>query len=174
MVFEKHSTSTDNERGIAAGWMPGRLSKQGKAQARDLGWRRQQDGIAAVFSSDLCRAVETATIAFAGSGIPVLHDWRLRECDYGLLNGTAAANLWPSSKDYLDQPYPGGESWRQATARVARFVTDLPSRWTGQRVLVIGHRATHYALEHVLGDTPLDELVGSDVVWQPGWEYLLD
>ncbi len=30
--------------------------------------------------------------------------------------------------------------------RVDRFVTDLPMRWTGQRVLVIGHAATHWAV----------------------------
>jgi 2,3-bisphosphoglycerate-dependent phosphoglycerate mutase len=29
-----------------------------------------------VFSSDLRRAVETVSIAFDGSGIPVLYDWR--------------------------------------------------------------------------------------------------
>jgi alpha-ribazole phosphatase/probable phosphoglycerate mutase len=41
--------------------------------------------------SDLKRAIETVEVAFAGSGIPVLIDWRLRECDYGQLNGAAGA-----------------------------------------------------------------------------------
>lgn len=173
VVFEKHSTSTDNEQGIASGWLPGRLSEQGRAQASELGSRRRDDGIAAVFCSDLGRAVETATIAFAGSGIPVLYDWRLRECDYGVLNGTSATKLWPSNMDHLDQAYPGGESWQQAIVRVAGFISDLPSRWNDRRVLVIGHRATHYALEHVLGHTPLDEVVGAEPLWQPGWEYRL-
>jgi 2,3-bisphosphoglycerate-dependent phosphoglycerate mutase len=142
VVFEKHSTSTDNEQGIATGWLPGRLSERGKAQARELGRRRRDDGIAAVFSSDLARAVETTTIAFAGSDLPLLYDWRLRECDHGLLNGTPAAELRSSSMDYLDQAYPGGESWRQATSRVARFFGDLPSRWSGRRILVVcGKRA---------------------------------
>jgi broad specificity phosphatase PhoE len=40
-------------------------------------------GIAVVFTSDLGRAVETADIAFGGTGIPVRRDARLRECDYG-------------------------------------------------------------------------------------------
>jgi 2,3-bisphosphoglycerate-dependent phosphoglycerate mutase len=29
IVFETHSISTDNERGIATGWLPGRLSEAG-------------------------------------------------------------------------------------------------------------------------------------------------
>ena len=46
-----------------------------------------------MFCSDPARAVETATIAFGGTGIPVLLDWRLRECDFGSRNGMPAAEM---------------------------------------------------------------------------------
>ena len=66
------------------GLEPGRaLRRPGREQARQLGDRRRDDGIAVVFTSDLRRAVETAEIAFAGSPLPVVHDRRLRECNYG-------------------------------------------------------------------------------------------
>jgi 2,3-bisphosphoglycerate-dependent phosphoglycerate mutase len=173
VVFETHSITEDNEQGRAMGWMPGRLSPQGRKLARELGQRRRADGIAAVFSSDLLRAAETASLAFEDSAVPVLLDWRLRECDYGQRNGMPAAELHASQREHLDRPYPGGESWRQAVARVARFLDDLPSRWDGQRVLVIGHVATRWALDHVLGGMPLEDLAAADFGWQPGWEYLL-
>ena len=48
-----------------------------------LGARRRHDGIDAVFTSDLWRAIETTMIAFADTPLPILYDWRLRECDYG-------------------------------------------------------------------------------------------
>jgi RimJ/RimL family protein N-acetyltransferase len=67
----------DNEEGRATGWWPGRLTDQGRTLAARLGERRRDDGIAAVFSSDLTRAAETASVAFGASGIPVLLD-RLR------------------------------------------------------------------------------------------------
>jgi 2,3-bisphosphoglycerate-dependent phosphoglycerate mutase len=67
VVFETHATTEDNEAGRATGWLPGRLSGQGREQAADLGQRRADDGIAAVFCSDLRRAVETAEIAFGSS-----------------------------------------------------------------------------------------------------------
>jgi alpha-ribazole phosphatase/probable phosphoglycerate mutase len=126
-----------------------------------------------VFSSDLRRAAETASLAFEGSALPVLLDWRLRECDYGQRNGMPAAELHASRRDHLDHPYPGGESWRQAVARAARLLDDLPSRWDGRRVLIIGHVATRWALDHVLGGVPLEELAVADFAWQPGWEYRL-
>ncbi len=40
IVFETHSTTEDNERGIATGWLPGRLSAAGRAQAAELARRR--------------------------------------------------------------------------------------------------------------------------------------
>ena len=117
LVFETHSTTVDNEQGHAIGWLPGQLSERGRAQAQQLGRRRLDDGITAVFSSDLARAAQTASAAFGTSAIPVLYDWRLRECDYGQRNGMPVAELHAGRREHLDHPYPGGESWRQAVAR---------------------------------------------------------
>jgi broad specificity phosphatase PhoE len=174
VVFETHSISEDNERGVASGWSHSRLSARGRELAGELGRRRRDDGLDAVFSSDLRRAAETAEVAFGAAGpIPVLLDWRLRECDYGDRNSGSAAQHGRDRDRFLDQPYPGGESWRQATARVGGFLGDLGSRWQGGRVLIIGHVATRWALDHYLGGVPLETLAGSDFAWQEGWEYTL-
>jgi 2,3-bisphosphoglycerate-dependent phosphoglycerate mutase len=174
IVFETHSVTEDNEAGRATGWLPGRLSERGRGLARELGRRRAGDGIAAVLCSDLRRAVETAEIAFGGSAVPVLLDWRLRECDYGALNGMPAADMHAGRRDHLDVPYPGGETWRQAVTRAGRFLADLPLRWEGQRVVVIGHVATRWALDHVLRGVPVEDLMAEDFAWRPGWSYTLD
>jgi broad specificity phosphatase PhoE len=174
IVFETHALSEDNERGVATGWLPGRLSERGRANAADMGRRRCDDGIAAVFSSDLRRAAETAEIAFGDTDIPVLYDWRLRESDFGTLNGSPAAEVKRDSLDYCDRPYPGGESHAEAIARVARCLADLPTRWAGRRVMLIGHLATYRALEHVTTGRPVPELVAATFEWQAdGWEYRL-
>jgi 2,3-bisphosphoglycerate-dependent phosphoglycerate mutase len=52
IVYETHSTTEDNEMGIATGWLPGRLSDAGRANAAMLGQRRHDDGLAAIFVSD--------------------------------------------------------------------------------------------------------------------------
>jgi 2,3-bisphosphoglycerate-dependent phosphoglycerate mutase len=127
--------------------------------------------LAAVFSSDLARATETAAIAFGGTTIPVLLDWRLRECSYGLLNGSSAAEMRARRCDYVDKPYPDGESWRQAATRLQSFLSDLLARWPGQRVLVIGHIATRWGFDHLLLGMPLEQLARRQFDWQPGWEY---
>jgi 2,3-bisphosphoglycerate-dependent phosphoglycerate mutase len=172
IVFETHSTSEDNEARIATGWLPGRLSAAGREQARELGKRRRDDGLAVVFTSDLRRAVETAEIAFDGCGIPIVQDARLRECNYGEQNGTRAP-VGDDRSERVDLPYPGGESWRQAVARVAGFYEELPRRRAGQRVLVIGHAATRWALDVLVKGRTVEEVVAEEYVWQPGWEYVL-
>jgi 2,3-bisphosphoglycerate-dependent phosphoglycerate mutase len=126
LVYETHSTTVDNEEGRATGWRPAQLSERGREQARRLGERRAGDGISAVFSSDLARAAETAAVAFGRSAVPVLHDWRLRECDYGHRNGMPVSELHAGRREHLNWPYPGGESWREAAGRVGRFLADLP------------------------------------------------
>jgi 2,3-bisphosphoglycerate-dependent phosphoglycerate mutase len=172
IVFEKHSTTVDNEAGIATGWADGELSERGRQQAKELGERRADDGLTAVFTSDLGRAVETAAIAFGGSGIPVLEDWRLRECDYGELNRMLASRLEAERSLRIDEPFPGGESYRQVVERVRAFLDDRLRHHDGARILVIGHSATRWALDHLLTGVPLEEVVGP-FEWQQGWEYVL-
>jgi len=173
IVYETHAITEDNETGVATGWLPGRLSAAGRETAVRLGERRREDGLAAVFVSDLDRAVETVEIALGGSGIPVLKDWRLRECDYGSLNGAERSVVHDTRQAYLDQAYPGGESWAQAVARMGRFLADLPLRWSGARVLVVGHLATRFGLDHFLGGRDLVDLLREEFEWQEGWEYVL-
>jgi 2,3-bisphosphoglycerate-dependent phosphoglycerate mutase len=174
IVFETHALTEDNENGIATGWLPGRLSARGRGNAAAMGKRRRQDGIVAVFSSDLRRSVETVEIAFAQTDIPVYFDWRLRECDFGTLNGSPGAQLKAARTQYIDRPYPGGESHRQAVRRVAGMLADLPSRWDQQRVMLIGHLATHRALEHVIHGTTVQDVVAAEFTWRAkGWEYRL-
>jgi broad specificity phosphatase PhoE len=173
IVFETHSISIDNERGIATGWLPGSLSEEGRRLAAKLGERRRGERLAAVFASDLRRAVETAELAFAGTGIPIHWDSRLRECDYGTLNGAAAALVAAERPRRIDEPFPGGESYRVAAERVRSFLDDLGRSHDGERVLVIGHSATRWALEHLLEGIPLEALVDAPFTWQEGWPYLL-
>jgi broad specificity phosphatase PhoE len=170
VVFETHSLTEDNESGLATGWKPGRLSAEGREQARLLGERRRDDGIAAIFTSDLERALETVSLAFGNTEIPVFHDWRLRECDYGDLNGTEAALVEPAQ--YIATPYPGGESCTEAIDRVLSFVPDL-YRWRGRRVLVVGHAATGRALYRYATGKTVEEVMSEPFTWQPGWEYMI-
>jgi alpha-ribazole phosphatase/probable phosphoglycerate mutase len=171
IIYETHSISVDNERGIATGWLPGELSESGRALARELGMRRQDDDIAAIFVSDLRRALETAEIAFAGKGIPIFQDARLRECNYGTLNGAPVTQLAAERSRHIDQPFPGGQSYYDVVEQMRAFLRDLIAGWDGKRVLVIAHSANKWALDHLVKGIPLEDLVDAPFNWQEGWLY---
>jgi alpha-ribazole phosphatase/probable phosphoglycerate mutase len=172
LVYETHSISVDNERGLATGSFPGELSAEGRRLASALGERRRCDGIACVFTSDLRRAVETADIAFEGCDVEIRQDARLRECNYGDLSEAPVGDLDPRRR-FVDRPYPGGESYRDCVEKMRSFVDDVAREFNGRRVLVIAHSAQHWALRHLLEGLPLDELVDAPFEWQEGWEYAI-
>jgi broad specificity phosphatase PhoE len=175
LVYETHSLSTDNEAGIATGWLPGTLSERGRAFAEELGRRRRRDRIAAVHVSDLARAVETAQIAFAGAELPIHHDARLRECNYGDLNGMLGARLGAERVLHVDERWPNGESYRDVVDRMRHLLDDLVAVASdGSRLLLIGHSANKWALDHLILGRPLEELVAEGLAWKEGWEYAID
>lgn len=171
LIYETHSTTVDNERGIATGWLDGELSESGREQARLLGERRRDADV--VYASDLGRAVETAEIAFGGTGIPVHLDPRLRECDYGELNGRPGAEIEARRSSHIDEPFPGGQSYRQVVDATRALLEDLAARHDGRRVVLIGHSANRWALQHLLEGAPLEDLVAAPFEWQEGWTFRL-
>ena len=169
LIYETHSITVDNERGIATGWLPGDLSDEGRRLARELGPRRRDVDV--VFSSDLRRAVQT--VELAGLSAPHLQDWRLRECNYGQLNGAPVAALEPRAAR-VKTPYPGGQSYLDVLELTRAFLEDVKRWYDGQVVLVVAHSANRWSFEHLLGSrAPFEELITSPFNWQPGWEYVI-
>ena len=148
------------------------LSTHGREQARRLGERRRNVDIA--YSSDLARAVETARLAFGETDVPVVFDSRLRECNYGRLNGHPREEIDAERLSRLDVPFPGGESYRDVVDRTRSFLADIAAEHDGQRVVAIGHAANRWALQHLLEGHELEELVAAPFVWQEGWTFTLE
>jgi broad specificity phosphatase PhoE len=170
VILETHATSWDNEAGLASGWHDVDLSPAGERQAAELGMRHAGTDIALILCSDLRRSWRTAEIAF-GDRLTIVRDPRLRECDYGDLTRAPTPSVDARRLACISAPFPNGESYEQAIARVASALADLRRPAARSPVLVIGHRATFYALEHVLRGRPLEEVIAAPWRWQPGWVY---
>lgn len=173
IIFEAHSTSVDNETHLASGWFDVPLSELGERQSIEFGQRYKEDDFAAIFCSDLQRSCKTAEIAFANRSFPVIKDARLRECNYGDLT-RRGMNL--AKEKHITEPFPNGESYEQTSERVKSFLADLlkEKEYEGKKVMIIGHRATQYGLEHWIKRVPLSEVVTAPWKWQPGWIYQLE
>jgi broad specificity phosphatase PhoE len=171
IFFESHSSSKDNELGIASGILDSPLSERGILQAQDLGRRYQDKPLMAVYCSDLIRSYETARIAFKDTGRPIIVDPRLREWNYGRWNGSPAEDVEKKKKLHIRKPFEGGESLLGVLERTNAFLNSILERHYALPILIIGHRATYYALEHRVKKRILLELVTSPWSWEPGRTY---
>jgi len=172
IIFEAHSTTTDNEAGLASGHNDVELSPLGIQQSKELGQRRSNATIDAIFCSDLQRSYKTAELAF-GNKFPIIIDARLRECDYGELTQKPKELVDSEKANRIHMPFPGGESYEQTAARMKRYLEDLLARYDGKTVMIIGHRATQYGLDHWINGIAIQDTVSAPWKWQPGWEYHL-
>ncbi len=173
VVFESHATTLDNEQNIASGHSDVDLSTAGVEQAKQLGERRKGEVFDAIFTSDLQRAYKTAKLAF-GDKFPIYQDSRLRECNYGDFEHRPSPEIEAERFNRISVPFPNGESLQQRTDYMKSFLEELQRGYQGKRVLVIGHRATQYGLEHWITGKSLEELTQTPWHWQPGWTYTLE
>ncbi len=120
----------------------GRKQASGLRQLTDHRWT-------AVWSSDLKRAVDTACLA----GFDAATDERLREIDFGVLEGKSFEDLdlvtQAAIASFDDFAPPGGESVTALRARLADFIADLPP---GDH-LVFTHGGVIRALMREIGAT---------------------
>jgi broad specificity phosphatase PhoE len=112
-------------------------------------------------------------IAFDASPISIVVDSRLRECNYGALNGMPRSRLEAERVAHVDHPWPDGESYGGVVERMRTLLVELLARHDGRRVLLVAHAANRFALDHLLLGRDLVEVLESPFSWQPGWEYLV-
>lgn len=131
------------------------LSELGVRQAQALGARLAGETFDTLYCSDLKRAVQTAELVFPGRA-PVF-DTRLREIARGELEGLLGAELVGEQRDVyaamqrdlLNVRPPGGENYRDLTARAAPWLESLPK---SGKVVAVTHGGVIYALlHHIVG-----------------------
>jgi broad specificity phosphatase PhoE len=171
IIFEAHGTTFDNEAHLSSGHFDVELSPLGERQAKELGERYREVAIDAVFCSDLQRSFRTAEIAFADSNIEIIRDSRLRECDYGEMTRKSSDLVDKEKVDRISTPFPAGESYEQAIGRISAWLFEVAEEYADKTIMVIGHRATQYGLEHLVNGVSISDAVVAPWRWQPGWRY---
>ena len=105
--------------------------------------------------------------------MPVRQDARLRECDYGELNGCRVSDLERVRPLHLDEPFPGGQGYAQVVDRTRELLDEIRAELDGERVSLVAHSANRWALQHLLDGMPMADAVAAPFDWQPGWEWTL-
>ena len=159
------------------------LSELGRRQARALGrWIAEQpaeDRPTVLWVSPYVRAQETAALALeaAGLDLPRVVDERLREREFGVLDGLTRRGItaqFPEESErrrqigkFYHRP-PGGESWTDVLQRLRAVLDEMRLDAQGERVLLVVHQVvvllTRYVLEGMDEKTVLELDAEAEVI----------
>jgi broad specificity phosphatase PhoE len=145
ILLARHGETDWNREGRFQGWADPPLNATGRAQAVDLSVALMPEELAAVYSSPLRRAYETAEVIAASRGLePVTVD-DLREVDVGSWSGLTRAEIeqrfaeqYASWLDY-GQGWDDGETYEAMSERVMRAMLELAAAHDGERILAVTH-----------------------------------
>ncbi len=164
LVLVRHGRTAWNDEGRYQGQDGPGLNAQGRAQAAATARALAQGPpAAALYSSDLPRALETAHIIGGVLGLPVQADPRLRELHQGAWQGMLYPDIQARYGQELQRfradPWrygpPGGETLAHLLERLAAALDDIATRHPHARVIVVTHKLPIAALRCLEAGRPL-------------------
>jgi probable phosphoglycerate mutase len=163
LFLVRHGATSATGEDRFAGSRGAELSEEGRWQAARLGERLSPQKIAAVYSSPLSRAVDTARIIAGHCRVePVTRDG-LREITHGHWEGMKREDVERQfGSEYANweaDPFTfaptGGESGVAVLARALPVIREIVAAHQGTQVLVVSHKATlRLVLSSLLGFDP--------------------
>src|SRR6266566_827405 len=167
VVIIRHGQSQGNAEGRFGGHTDTPLSPRGHRQAEATARALASEKFDAIYSSDLPRAIETATPLANLTGAPLETTEALRERSVGVMEGLTfeeAAERHPEQYQALlrrdfDHVLLGGESYRQTLDRASRQLDEAIEKHQGGRIALFAHTGTICILIlHLMGALDAPEL----------------
>lgn len=147
LILVRHGETLWNREKRMQGQTDTVLSETGRQQAAALGRRLSTMAFAALYSSDLLRAWDTARAIAEQTGREIVTDSRLRERRFGIFEGLTHDEISGRYPHELacflsrDPGYvvPEGESARAFHARCLPCLQEIAERHRGEEVVVVTH-----------------------------------
>ncbi|MCL4458733.1 MAG: alpha-ribazole phosphatase [Chloroflexi bacterium] len=155
LLLVRHGQTDWNVAGRYQGRTDIPLNEMGREQSISVAKQLQEQPIAAVYSSALARAYETARIIAAPHGLEVIQDERLNEINQGEWEGLrfeeiidrypALYQRWIS--DPVNTHLPGGESVVELQARVLAAIEEIITKHHQQLICIVAHKVTNTVIK---------------------------
>ena len=143
LVLVRHGETDWNREHRLQGHADTPLNDAGRRQAGELGALLSGERIAAVYTSPLRRANETARVIADRLGLAVVEHEALREIDVGDWQGMTLDEVRARYPERLDEAshagWPNGETHDQLGARVLPALLGLGPRHAGESILGVTH-----------------------------------
>jgi 2,3-bisphosphoglycerate-dependent phosphoglycerate mutase len=145
ILLARHGETDWNRTSRFQGHADPPLNRTGRRQAAELAAALADEELAAVYSSPLRRALETAAAVAAAHGLAVTALEALREVDVGSWEGLTSAEVerrFPEQfARWLDhgQGWDDGESYDEMGDRVVAGLLELAAAHEGERIVAVTH-----------------------------------
>ena len=147
LLLVRHEETDGSMRGRCYGNLDVPLSDAGRQRAEELGTVLSELPLTAVYSSPLSRSLGTAAAIAAVQRLDVLAEERLREIDFGELEGLTYDEVRAERPElyraWMETPtrvrFPGGEAFTDLQRRVLAAAAEIRSRHDGEAVAIVAH-----------------------------------
>ena len=176
IVAIRHGETAWNAEARLQGQLDIPLNALGRRQAASLAAALRDEGLAAVYASDLGRAWHTAQALAGPLGLPLAADAGLRERCFGVFEGLTRAQIdqdWPELARRWHRREPdfapeGAESLLAFRDRCMATIERLARAHAGQTIALVSHGgvldALYRAATHVALDAPRSWQLGNATI----------
>ena len=160
LYLVRHGQSAGNAEGRFGGHGPTPLSQLGEQQAEATARLLTREGVTAIYSSDLHRALQTAEPLAKLAGLPIVAKSAFRERNVGVLEGlTFDESKQTFPRDYyalvnrnVHHVITNGESYRHLLRRSTGELWEILRNHVGGRVAIFSHTgAICFLTLHLMG-----------------------
>ena len=148
IILVRHGATDWNLQGRCQGSTDRALSETGVRQAEQIAALLSREKLSAIYSSNLTRAHQTASLISLPHNLPVSIENDVRELDHGELEGLTFNEIKEKYSDFLlrwrSEPaeicVPGGERLDHVAARAWNALSQIVRRHSGaEQILVVSH-----------------------------------
>lgn len=159
----RHGETDWNKQKLLQGQSDVPLNDYGRELARKTAEGMKEVHFDIIYTSPLCRAVETARIITGRSDF--IADDRLKEIGFGAGEGVKSETLGDAFSNFFFAPEKyippqGGETYEELKKRAADFLCEriFPERELSKNVLIVAHGAVNKALMLVLKNLEIKDI----------------
>jgi broad specificity phosphatase PhoE len=166
LLLVRHGETDWNVQGRWQGQTDVPLNRHGLEQAAAVAASQDGRPLAAIYTSDLRRAQQTAEALAGATGAPIYSDRRLREINLGIWEGMLFSDIEARDGARLralrEQPAthgaPGGETPADVQRRAIDVLREVAVAYPDARVAIVSHGLTLAAIKVYLLGLPLDDV----------------
>ncbi len=159
-LFVRHGESEKDVSGLVASYSEGEkiaLTAKGRAAIEATAKKLAKEKASAIYASPLARTEESAELISAATGLAIQTDFRLREIDFGVMNGKTEEEFhaaFPFSANRWQDKPEGGENFSDVRKRMISFMREIDAKHRGETVIVVSHGDPIFIADCTLNRVP--------------------